>query len=104
MRAILIAAALFAAAPALAAPAVAQAPAVAATRAVLVDAATAPSGRAIIDGASWTCTGSTCVASGGASQPAPRACRRVVARLGAVSEFSWKGAALTAEQVAACNA
>lgn len=101
MRAILIAAALFAAAPAVAQ---APAPTVAPTRAVLADAAKAPSGRTIIDGASWNCTGATCVASGGASQPAPRACRRVVARMGAVSEFSWKGTALSAEQVAACNA
>jgi hypothetical protein len=83
-------------------PAVAQSPA--ATRAVLADAARAPARAAIIDGASWRCEGSTCTASGGNSQPAPRACRRVVARLGAVNEFSWKGVALTADELAACNA
>lgn len=100
MRAILIAAALFAAAPA-----IAQTPAPASdTRAVLVDAATAPSGRTIVDGAIWTCEGSACVATGGASQPATRACRRVAAKIGDVSEFVWKGTALTAEQLAACNA
>ena len=97
MRAILIAAALFAAAPA-----VAQAPA--ATRAVLADAASAPSGSLIIDGATWRCEGTACVARGGSAQPAPRACRRVVAQIGDVSEFVWKGTALTAEQLAACNA
>ena len=96
MRALLIAAALFAAAPAFA-----QSPA---TSAVLVDAARAPASRAIIDGASWSCTGATCTATGGANQPATRACRRVVARFGAVSSFSYKGVALTAEQIAACNA
>ena len=96
MRALLIVAALFAAAPAFA-----QSPA---TSAVLVDAARAPAARAIIDGASWSCTGATCTATGGANQPATRACRRVVARLGAVSSFSYKGVALSAEQIAACNA
>lgn len=96
MRALLIAAALFAATPALA-----QGPA---TSAVLADAARAPATSTIIDGASWTCTGATCTATGGANQPATRACRRVVARLGAVSSFSYKGVALSAAQIAACNA
>ncbi len=97
MRALLIAAALFAAAPAFA-----QAPA--ATSAVLADAARAPAAATIIDGAAWRCEGATCTASGGANQPATRACRRVVARFGAVSSFSYKGVALSAEQIAACNA
>ena len=97
MRALIIAAALFAAAPAFA-----QAPA--ATSAVLADAARAPSGNTIIDGAAWRCEGATCTASGGANQPATRACRRVVARFGPVTSFSYKGVALTAEQIAACNA
>jgi hypothetical protein len=92
----LLAAALLAAAPAFA-----QTPA---TSAVLVDAARAPAARTIIDGASWSCTGASCTATGGANQPATRACRRVVARFGAVSSFSYKGVALSAEQIAACNA
>ena len=96
MRALLIAAALFAASPALA-----QSPA---TSAVLADAARAPANVIIIDGASWTCTGATSTATGGANQPATRACRRVVARVGAVSSFSYKGVSLSAEQIAACNA
>ncbi len=105
MRTLLIVAALFAAAP-MAAPVMAQpadAP-VAATRAVLADAAKAPAGRTIIDGAAWRCEGSSCTATGGASQPASRACRRVVARFGAVTEFSWKGQALDAAALATCNA
>jgi len=97
MRALLIAAALFAAVPA-----TAQTPAP--TRAVLADAAQAPSGRTLIDGAAWRCEGTTCVASGGASQPATRACRRVKAKLGALTEFAWKGQTLSADQLAACNA
>ncbi len=103
MRAVLFAAALFAAAPAFAqtpAPAAAPSP----TRAILVDATTVPSGRLIVDGATWRCEGSTCSASGGSAQPATRACRRVVAKLGAVTEFAWKGTTLSADQIAACNA
>ena len=87
-----------------AAPAVAQAPSAATTRVVLADASRVPSRATIIDGANWRCEGQTCTASGGADQPAPRACRRVAARLGPVTEFSWKGTALTAEQLAVCNA
>jgi len=98
MRALLIAATLLVAAPALA-----QAPN-AATSAVLADASRAPASRTIIDGATWNCEGAACTANGGANQPATRACRRVVARFGPVSSFSYKGVALTAEQIAACNA
>lgn len=83
-------------------PASAQAPAV--TRVVLADASRAPARATIIDGATWRCEGQTCTATGGANQPASRACRRVVARLGQVTEFSWRGTALSAEEVAACNA
>lgn len=97
MRAIAIAAALFAAAPA-----VADAPA--ATRATLVDATSAPSGRLIVDGATWRCEGAECTATGGSAQPATRACRRVVARIGKVSAFAYKGHELSAEELAACNA
>ncbi|NBB50924.1 hypothetical protein GVN24_21820 [Rhizobium sp. CRIBSB] len=97
MRALLIASALL-----VAAPAFAVAPDGAST-ATLVNADSAPA-RLIIDGATWTCAGAECSASGGANQPAQRACRRVVARLGDVSAFTWKGTALTAEQITACNA
>lgn len=96
MRALLVAAVLLAAAPALA-----DAPA---NSAVLADAAKTPSGRVIIDGATWRCEGDSCTATGGSSQPATRACRRVVAKLGPVTSFSYKGQALTAEEIAACNA
>ena len=95
MRALLFAAALFAAAPAFA-----QAPA---SSAILIEAGRAPA-RTIIDGATWRCDGGACTATGGANQPATRACRRVVARFGPVSAFSYKGLALTAEQLTACNA
>ena len=96
MRALIVAAALFAAAPAFA-----QAPV---SSAVLTDAAKAPAGRTIIDGAAWRCDGATCTANGGASQPAARACRRVVAKLGPVTAFSYKGEALDEQALATCNA
>jgi hypothetical protein len=96
MRALIIAAALF-----VAAPAVAQSTT---SSAVLADAAKAPASATIIDGASWRCEGATCTATGGANQTATRACRRVVARFGAVSAFTYKGVALSNEEVAACNA
>lgn len=96
MRALLVAAAVL-----FAAPAFANAPASSAT---LADAGKAPAERTIIDGAAWRCEGATCTASGGANQPATRACRRVVARFGAVTAFTYKGVALSAEQIAACNA
>lgn len=96
MRALLVVAALF-----VAAPAFAQAPV---SSAVFTDAARAPASSVIIDGAAWRCAGASCTASGGANQPAARACRRVVARFGPVSAFTWKGVALSADQLTACNA
>ena len=95
MRALIAAAALL-----IAAPALAQAPASTAT---LADASKAPA-RTIIDGATWRCEGASCTANGGANQTATRACRRVVARLGAVSAFTYKGTTLSAEELTACNA
>lgn len=96
MRALIIAAALF-----VAAPAFAQSPV---SSAVLADASKAPAGRTIIDGAAWRCEGATCTANGGANQTATRACRRVVARIGQVSAFTYKGVVLSSEEIAACNA
>jgi hypothetical protein len=58
----------------------------------------------IIDSAFWRCSGGVCTAEGGASQPALRACKRVVAQLGAVTAFTWQGATLSADQLAQCNA
>ena len=97
MRALILAAALFAAAPALAATP--------ATTLTLADASKAPAATLIIDGASWRCEGSSCSATGGANQPAPRACRRVVAKVGApLASFTYKGVTLNDEQLATCNA
>lgn len=70
----------------------------------LADASRAPTGNTIIDGASWRCDGAECTATGGSSQPATRACRRVVQRLGQVTAFTYRGTILSAEQLATCNA
>lgn len=63
--------------------------------------------RTIIDGATWTCASEnsvvTCTSTGGSSQPAARACRRAVARFGAVQSFTWRGQSLSADQLAQCN-
>lgn len=59
--------------------------------------------RAIVDGASWRCQGANCSATGGKSQPALRACKRVVAKIGRAETYSHRGQALTADQVADCN-
>ena len=76
------------------------------TTLTLQNGAAAPTSPVIVDGVSWRCdTTGACVGTGrGSEQPASRACRRVVAQLGAVSAFSWRGQALSAAQIATCNA
>ncbi len=63
----------------------------------------APVDKLILDSAVWTCVEGTCTATGGKSLPALRVCKRVVAKLGAVSSFRWQGQDLSAEAVATCN-
>ena len=71
----------------------------------LQNTAMTPTAAVIIAGASWRCgEDNVCVATGRvAEQPATRACRRVVARVGALASFTWQGRALTADQLATCN-
>lgn len=59
--------------------------------------------RTIIDGAVWKCQGASCQALGGQPQSADRACRRIVARLGKVTAFTWRGTSLSGDALAACN-
>ena len=70
------------------------------------DTAARPAASVIVDGVSYRCgEDNVCIGSGrGEDQPATRACRRLVARVGAVSAFTWRGQALSAEQIATCNA
>lgn len=69
------------------------------------DAAATPQSNLVIDGASWRCgANNVCTGTGGLSQPAPRACRRVVAKVGApLASFTYKGVTLSDEQLATCN-
>lgn len=97
MRAFLAAAALAVVVPTLASAAPV-------TSLTLADATKAPSGRVIVDGAAWRCEGETCTATGGSSQPAARACRRVVAKMGQVTAFTYRGETLDAAALAVCNA
>lgn len=97
-------ASLFAVAALAAAGAVsAQTPAMSLT---LQNAAASPSAPVIVDGVNWRCepTGACVGAGRGTEQPASRACRRVVAQVGAVSAFTWRGQSLSAAQLATCNA
>ncbi len=57
----------------------------------------------IIEGAVWTCTGTACHAAMVADMPVLRSCKRVVEVMGAVSQFSYRGADLTSDQLAQCN-
>lgn len=64
-----------------------------------------PQAPILIDGVNWRCNAeNVCVGTGGQSQPASRACRRVVARIGvALASFTYKGTTLTDDELAACN-
>ena len=57
----------------------------------------------IVDGAHWTCSGTTCQAVAVDDMPALRSCKRVVAIIGAVTAFSWHGKALSDADIATCN-
>lgn len=72
----------------------------------LQNVAATPADPLVLDGVSWRCgADNVCVGTGrGEEQPATRACRRLVARVGAVASFTWRGRTLTADQLAACNA
>lgn len=62
--------------------------------------------RLVLDGRNWACdAGGECTGRGaGASQPVMRECRRFVARFGPVAAFARGEVALTAAELAQCNA
>lgn len=100
MRAVLLAAAL------LLAPATAtQALPGGASSFTVQNVAFTPQAPVLIDGVNWRCgADNVCAGTGGQNQPATRACRRVVARVGvALASFTYKGVTLTDAQLAACN-
>ena len=73
-----------------------------ATTLTLASAEGAPA-KVIIDGSVWKCEGAACTTTGGKAQSADRACRRTVAKLGAVTAFTYRGEALSDDALAACN-
>ena len=57
----------------------------------------------IIDGAAWSCSGTSCHAGFVDDMPAFRSCKRIVAVTGAVTAFTWRGKALSSYEIAVCN-
>lgn len=82
------------------APAMAQNPSKAYYRAELAQPTTAP--RAVAGDLVWACDGTSCVADKGTSRPL-RICREVNRKFGEVTNFTAKGDALAAEDLARCN-
>jgi len=65
----------------------------------------APAAKAdyIIDGAHWVCGGTACQSSLVDGMPAMRSCKHVVAEIGAVTAFTWRGKTLSDAELAICN-
>ncbi|MGR4864241.1 CC_3452 family protein [Caulobacter sp. LARHSG274] len=57
----------------------------------------------VFDGAIWRCQGEVCRATQVKSLPPLRSCKRLARELGPVTSFGYRGVALSAEQLAACN-
>lgn len=57
----------------------------------------------IQDGAAWRCNGDVCAAPQVKALPIGRACRKIVAELGAVAAFNYRGEDLDAAGLADCN-
>lgn len=66
-------------------------------------AAPAAEARSIIDGMVWYCEGTTCRATKSNSRPI-NVCKRLSKDMGEVTAFTVKGAAITDEELAKCNA
>lgn len=69
----------------------------------LVLKAPAASARYIIDGSEWACSDTSCHAAWVDDMPVVRSCQRVVSEIGAVSSFTYRGKALSADDLARCN-
>lgn len=83
------------------APAAAQNPSKAYYRAEL--AQPAAEARVIAGDRVWACKGTSCVADKGTSRPL-RICRDLNRKHGVIASFTTKGEALTADDLARCNA
>jgi len=67
-------------------------------------AAPAPKADYIIDGSHWICSANACEAGAVDAMPALRSCKHVVAQVGAVTAFTWRGKSLSDADLAVCNA
>lgn len=65
----------------------------------------APAAKAdyIIDGAHWTCADTACQSGLVDGMPAMRSCKHVVAEMGAVAAFTWRGKTLSEAELSICN-
>jgi hypothetical protein len=63
----------------------------------------AAASRIAASGVVWSCEGNACTAARSNSRPAI-VCARLVRATGAVTSFAFAGAALSAEEIARCNA
>ena len=65
----------------------------------------APAAKAdyIIDGAHWVCAGIGCQSALVDGMPAMRSCKHVVAAIGPVTAFYWRGKTLSAAELSICN-
>lgn len=57
----------------------------------------------VIDGAHWVCTGTACQSGLVDGMPALRSCKHVVAEMGAVTAFYWRGKTLSDAELSICN-
>jgi hypothetical protein len=58
----------------------------------------------VADGISWQCQGDSCRAANEVKTPAPQTCRALALQVGALRSFSVAGQALSAGELAQCNA
>ena len=80
-----------------------SAPAQAAAPLIEAQVRTAPAERVVVRGAAFTCQGDVCRTRSSASRPMTL-CQRLVREAGPLARFSVDGVAMSAEDLAACNA
>jgi len=71
--------------------------------ATLTLAASAAKSDYIIDGAHWTCDAAACRSDLVDGMPAMRSCKHVVAVMGPVTSFYWRGKTLSEAELSICN-
>jgi hypothetical protein len=61
-------------------------------------------GHVVAGGITWACQGNVCSTSGPWPRPSPEACRSLADQVGRVTAYGREGAALSASDLATCNA